>query len=38
VSLSTRNPGQYTVEGYAEYLRDGRTERTNEVRAVLTVK
>lgn len=38
VSLRTRNPRGYTLDGYAEYLHDGRTERSNEVSAGIYVR
>jgi len=38
VMLRTRNPRVYTLEGYAEYSRGGRVEKSNEVSAVIDVR
>ena len=38
VNLRTRNPRIYTLEGYAEYLRGGRIEKSNEVGTVIEVR
>ncbi|MGO8987753.1 MAG: hypothetical protein ACLQHW_02635 [bacterium] len=35
IELPPADPGQYTVECYAEYLRDGETQRTNVVDYVI---
>lgn len=37
VRLRTSNPGNYVLDGYAEYLRDGKTARSNEVGATINV-
>ena len=34
---STSNPGSYTLESYAHYVRDGRTMQTNVVRTQISV-
>ncbi len=35
VQLIPRNPNIYTLDGYAEYLRDGRAQKSNEVAQLL---
>jgi len=37
VQLRTNNPRRYTLEGYAEYQRGAKAEKTNEVSAVIDV-
>jgi len=38
VRLQTRNPGSFRLECYVEYIRDGRTQRTNVVGSQITVR
>lgn len=38
VQLRTNNPSLYTLEAYVEYLRDGKTEKSNGVRAQFSVQ
>lgn len=37
VWLQTRNPGRYRLDGYTEYQREGKTEKTKEVSAMIDV-
>lgn len=38
VRLRTNNPGVYVLDGYAEFLRDGKTTRSNEVGITINVR
>ena len=38
VSLKTRNPNTYTLEGFVEYETDGKRVQSNKVRKKITVK
>lgn len=38
VRLRTNNPGSYRLDGYAEYVRDGKTRMTNEVGSQIYVR
>lgn len=38
VSLRTRNPRIYHLEGYGEYVRGGNTQKSNEVGTVIEVR
>ena len=37
IELAPADPGTYTMECYAEYLRDGETQRTNVIDSVIDV-
>ena len=38
VRLRTSNPGIYSLDGYAEYVRDGKATKTNEVSTKIYVR